>query len=76
MSYSTFRLGANDATKEPMFLGQSVNVARYDQQKYRDFEKLIERQFVFLLAYWKKLIFRAIVSTSTRSCGTTNVTFF
>ncbi|HAO3297396.1 TPA: ribonucleoside-diphosphate reductase, partial [Escherichia coli] len=24
MSYSTFRLGANDATKEPMFLGQSV----------------------------------------------------
>ncbi len=21
MSYSTFRLGANDATKEPMFLG-------------------------------------------------------
>ncbi|HFS6850807.1 hypothetical protein, partial [Shigella sonnei] len=22
MSYSTFRLGANDATKEPMFLGQ------------------------------------------------------
>ncbi len=42
MSYSTFRLGANDATKEPMFFGQSVNVARYDQQKYRDFEKLIE----------------------------------
>lgn len=75
MSYSTFRLGANDATKEPMFLGQSVNVARYDQQKYRDFEKLIERQLSF---FWrrKKLIFRAIVSTSTRSCGTTNVTFF
>ncbi|MEL9486999.1 ribonucleotide-diphosphate reductase subunit beta, partial [Escherichia coli] len=47
MSYSTFRLGANDATKEPMFLGQSVNVARYDQQKYRDFEKLIERQLSF-----------------------------
>ncbi|EPD7372589.1 TPA: ribonucleotide-diphosphate reductase subunit beta [Escherichia coli] len=50
MSYSTFRLGANDATKEPMFLGQSVNVARYDQQKYRDFEKLIERQLSF---YWR-----------------------
>ncbi|MDA4689116.1 hypothetical protein NY596_22300, partial [Enterobacter hormaechei] len=28
MTYSTLRLGANDATKEPMFLGQSVNVAR------------------------------------------------
>ena len=50
MSYSTFRLGANDATKEPMFLGQSVNVARYDQQKYRDFEKLIERQLSF---FWR-----------------------
>jgi hypothetical protein len=32
MSYSTFRLGANDATKEPMFLGNSVNVSRYDIQ--------------------------------------------
>ncbi|MFS7883330.1 class Ia ribonucleoside-diphosphate reductase subunit beta [Cronobacter malonaticus] len=50
MSYSTFRLGANDATKEPMFLGQSVNVARYDQQKYRDFEKLIEKQLSF---FWR-----------------------
>ncbi|HBL6848899.1 TPA: ribonucleotide-diphosphate reductase subunit beta [Escherichia coli] len=50
MSYSTFRLGANDATKEPMFLGQSVNVARYDQQKYRDFEKLTERQLSF---FWR-----------------------
>jgi hypothetical protein len=47
--YSTFRLGANDATKEPMFLGLSVNVSRYDQQKYRLFEKLIEKQ-LFLLA--------------------------
>lgn len=75
MSYSTFRLGANDATKEPMFLGQSVNVARYDQQKYRDFEKLIERQLSF---FWRpeEVDIRAIVSTSTRSCGTTNVTFF
>lgn len=50
MTYSTFRLGANDATKEPMFLGQSVNVARYDQQKYRDFEKLIEKQLSF---FWR-----------------------
>lgn len=75
MSYSTFRLGANDATKEPMFLGQSVNVARYDQQKYRDFEKLIERQLSF---FWRpeEVDISVIVSTSTRSCGTTNVTFF
>ncbi|CAI6214325.1 hypothetical protein DJICPGNB_25925 [Escherichia coli] len=58
MSYSTFRLGANDATKEPMFLGQSVNVARYDQQKYRDFEKLIERQLSFFWRPEKLPIFR------------------
>ena len=50
MSYSTFRLGANDATKEPMFLGNSVNVSRYDIQKYREFEKLIEKQLSF---FWR-----------------------
>ncbi len=50
MSYSTFRLGANDATKEPMFLGNSVNVSRYDVQKYREFEKLIEKQLSF---FWR-----------------------
>jgi len=48
--YSTFRLGTNDATKEPMFLGLSVNVSRYDQQKYRLFEKLIEKQLSF---FWR-----------------------
>ncbi|MEB5924710.1 MULTISPECIES: class Ia ribonucleoside-diphosphate reductase subunit beta [Enterobacteriaceae] len=48
--YSTFRLGANDATKEPMFLGLPVNVSRYDQQKYRLFEKLIEKQLSF---FWR-----------------------
>jgi len=51
MSYSTFRLGANDATKEPMFLGNSVNVSRYDVQKYREFEKLIEKQLSF---FWRR----------------------
>lgn len=50
MSYSTFRLGATDATKEPMFLGNSVNVSRYDVQKYREFEKLIEKQLSF---FWR-----------------------
>lgn len=48
--YSTFRLGANDATKEPMFLGLPVNVSRFDQQKYRLFEKLIEKQLSF---FWR-----------------------
>jgi len=36
--------------KEPMFFGQSVNVARYDQQKYPFFEKLIEKQLSF---FWR-----------------------
>ena len=34
----------------PMFLGQHVNVARYDQQKIEVFEKLIERQLSF---FWR-----------------------
>ena len=33
-----------------MFLGQPVNVARYDQQKYEMFEKLIEKQLSF---FWR-----------------------
>ena len=48
--YSTFPKTANDALKEPMFFGQPVNVARYDQQKYEVFEKLIEKQLSF---FWR-----------------------
>eukprot|EP00481_Brizalina_sp_1-RS-2013_P000606 TRINITY_DN155_c0_g1_i2.p1 TRINITY_DN155_c0_g1~~TRINITY_DN155_c0_g1_i2.p1 ORF type:complete len:167 (+),score=48.26 TRINITY_DN155_c0_g1_i2:455-955(+) len=33
-----------------MFFGQSVNVARYDQQKFEIFEKLIEKQLSF---FWR-----------------------
>ncbi|SDG96790.1 ribonucleoside-diphosphate reductase class Ia beta subunit [Vibrio xiamenensis] len=50
MAYSTFNRTKNDQLKEPMFLGQSVNVARYDQQKYEIFEKLIEKQLSF---FWR-----------------------
>ncbi|WP_330148715.1 class Ia ribonucleoside-diphosphate reductase subunit beta [Shewanella xiamenensis] len=50
MTYSTFCQTPNDATREPMFFGQSVNVARYDQQKYEVFEKLIEKQLSF---FWR-----------------------
>ena len=49
-AYSTFCQGHNDATKEPMFFGQNVNVARYDQQKFPFFEKLIEKQLSF---FWR-----------------------
>ncbi|MGI2855768.1 class Ia ribonucleoside-diphosphate reductase subunit beta [Shewanella algae] len=50
MAYSIFCQTPNDATREPMFLGQAVNVARYDQQKYEVFEKLIEKQLSF---FWR-----------------------
>lgn len=50
MSYSTFTTIKNNQLQEPMFLGQNVNVARYDQQKYEVFEKLIEKQLSF---FWR-----------------------
>lgn len=33
-----------------MFFGESVNIARYDRQKYNIFEKLIEKQLSF---FWR-----------------------
>ncbi|MDF7676445.1 ribonucleotide-diphosphate reductase subunit beta [Neisseriaceae bacterium ESL0693] len=50
MGYSTFCQKPNNALKEPMFFGQPVNVARYDQQKFDIFEKLIEKQLSF---FWR-----------------------
>lgn len=50
MSYSIFSQTRNDQLKEPLFFGQPVNVARYDQQKYPIFEKLIEKQLSF---FWR-----------------------
>ena len=48
--YETFSKIGNNQLKEPMFLGQSVNVARYDQNRYSIFEKLIEKQLSF---FWR-----------------------
>ncbi|NHB93641.1 class Ia ribonucleoside-diphosphate reductase subunit beta [Photorhabdus cinerea] len=50
MAYTTFSQVKNDQLKEPMFFGQPVNVARFDQQKYPIFEKLIEKQLSF---FWR-----------------------
>jgi ribonucleoside-diphosphate reductase beta chain len=50
MAYTTFSQTKNDQLKEPMFFGQSVNVARYDQQKHEVFERLIEKQLSF---FWR-----------------------
>ncbi|HGN1705534.1 TPA: class Ia ribonucleoside-diphosphate reductase subunit beta [Providencia rettgeri] len=49
-TYTTFSQKRNDQMLEPMFFGQPVNVARYDQQKYPIFEKLIEKQLSF---FWR-----------------------
>ena len=50
MAYTTFSKNKNNQLLEPMFFGQNVNVARYDQQKYEVFEKLIEKQLSF---FWR-----------------------
>ncbi|RZQ56910.1 ribonucleotide-diphosphate reductase subunit beta [Pseudidiomarina tainanensis] len=50
MSYSTFNKNQINPLHEPMFFGNSVNVARYDQQKHSIFEKLIEKQISF---FWR-----------------------
>lgn len=50
MHYSIFTQTQNNALTEPMFFGQPVNVARYDQQKHPIFEQLIEKQLSF---FWR-----------------------
>ena len=50
MPYSIFNQQINDTLKEPMFFGDSVNVARFDQQKFQIFEKLTEKQLSF---FWR-----------------------
>lgn len=50
MKYTTFNQQATNPLVEPMFFGNPVNVARYDQQKHSIFEKLIEKQISF---FWR-----------------------
>ena len=50
MAYTTFSQVKNNQLLEPMFFGQPVNIARFDQQKYNFFEKLIEKQLSF---FWR-----------------------
>jgi ribonucleoside-diphosphate reductase beta chain len=50
MKYTTFNKIQNDQLLEPMFLGNHVNVSRYDQQKHGVFERLIEKQLSF---FWR-----------------------
>lgn len=50
MKYTTFNQQNVNQLDEPMFFGNPVNVARYDQQKHSIFEKLIEKQISF---FWR-----------------------
>lgn len=50
MKYTTFNPKRTNPLLEPMFFGNPVNVARYDQQKHPIFEKLIEKQISF---FWR-----------------------
>lgn len=48
-NYSVFNRKPN-SLDSPMFFGEPVNVARYDQQKFEAFEKLTEKQISF---FWR-----------------------
>jgi ribonucleoside-diphosphate reductase beta chain len=50
MPYTTFNQKTFDTLKQPMFFGETVNVARYDIQKHKIFENLIEKQLSF---FWR-----------------------
>lgn len=50
MAYQTFNRNDFDALKQPMFFGENVNVSRYDVQKHKIFEQLIEKQLSF---FWR-----------------------
>jgi len=50
MSYSIFNHTISNTLTQPMFLGDSVNVARFDKQKFEMFEKLTEKQLSF---FWR-----------------------
>jgi ribonucleoside-diphosphate reductase beta chain len=50
MGYQSFNRKTFDAFSQPMFLGEQVNIARYDQQRYPIFERLIEKQLSF---FWR-----------------------
>ena len=50
MSYSIFSQTVSDTLQQPMFFGDTVNVARFDKQKFEVFEKLTEKQLSF---FWR-----------------------
>jgi len=47
---SVFNNNKIEATEQPCFFGEPVNIARYDKQRYNIFEKLTEKQLGF---FWR-----------------------
>ena len=50
MTYSIFNKTISNTLTQPMFFGDTVNVARFDKQKFEMFEKLTEKQLSF---FWR-----------------------
>ena len=50
MTYSIFNQKISDTLTQPMFFGDTVNIARFDKQKFEMFEKLTEKQLSF---FWR-----------------------
>lgn len=50
MSYTTFNRNEFNFMDQPMFFGEGVNTARFDQQKHPKFEKLTDTQLAF---FWR-----------------------
>ena len=50
MNRSVFRPGESGNIQEPMLLGQSVNVARYDQLRHPILDRLVDKQLGF---FWR-----------------------
>lgn len=47
---TVFNMNRVDASNQPAFFGEPVNIARYDKQRYNIFEKLTEKQLGF---FWR-----------------------
>lgn len=50
MSYTVFNQNKFNFLEQPMFFGEPVSVARFDQQRHRKFETLTEKQLSF---FWR-----------------------
>jgi ribonucleoside-diphosphate reductase beta chain len=50
MRYTTFNRNKTNHLEQPMFFGEQINVARYDKQKHKFFDRLTDKQLSF---FWR-----------------------